>query len=74
MVFNPTGVKGEEEFVLVNPKLIHTSRRKDVEEEGCLSFPKIYGDVEVSRLCAFKCGLSHYELSSSLSLECKPSA
>ena len=74
MVFNPTGVKGEEEFVLVNPKLIHTSRRKDVEEEGCLSFPKIYGDVVVSQLRAFESGLSKYDLSSSLSSECKSPA
>ena len=50
MVFNPTGIQGDEEFVLVNPKLIHSNKRKDVEEEGCLSFPKIYADVEVSRL------------------------
>lgn len=47
MVFNPTGQRGEEEYVLINPKIIHSNKRKDVEEEGCLSFPKIYGDVEV---------------------------
>lgn len=47
MVFNPTGVKGEPDYVLVNPKIVHSSKKKDIEEEGCLSFPKIYGDVEV---------------------------
>ena len=48
MVFNPTGVIGKEGLVLVNLELIHTSERKDVEEEGCLSFPKIFCNVEVS--------------------------
>lgn len=46
-VVNPSGdpAKKEEEQVFVNPTI--TSRRgSDVHEEGCLSLPKIYSDVE----------------------------
>lgn len=46
-VVNPSGdpEKKEEEQVFVNPQI--TSRRgSDVHEEGCLSLPKIYSDVE----------------------------
>ena len=47
MVFNETGdpEKKDAEVVLVNPKIIMTSGPKTVFEEGCLSFPKLYGDV-----------------------------
>ncbi|WPT12273.1 Peptide deformylase 1B [Picochlorum sp. SENEW3] len=47
MVFNETGEKDrkEAEVVLVNPRIISFSKDKKVFEEGCLSFPKIYGDV-----------------------------
>lgn len=47
MVFNETGdpEKRDAEVVLVNPKIIMTSGPKTVFEEGCLSFPKLYGDV-----------------------------
>lgn len=48
MVFNPAGVRGEgEEVVLVNPKIFKVSKKIILFDEGCLSFPKIYGDVEV---------------------------
>jgi peptide deformylase len=46
-VVNPSGdpAKKEEEQVFVNPTI--TSRRgSDVHEEGCLSLPKIYSNVE----------------------------
>ncbi len=46
-IVNPSGdpAKKEEEQVFVNPQI--TSRRgSDVHEEGCLSLPKIYSDVE----------------------------
>jgi peptide deformylase len=36
--------------VLVNPKITKFSKTKDLFEEGCLSFPKIYADVEVRYL------------------------
>ena len=48
MVYNPTGRRGGEEFILVNPKILHTSGKRDTAEEGCLSFPRLFADVEVS--------------------------
>ena len=49
-VFNPSGdpAKKEEEGVLVNPRI---TRRKGEEygEEGCLSFPNVYGEVRRAR-------------------------
>ena len=48
MVFNPAGVKGEgEEIVLVNPVVYKSGKRLLVFEEGCLSFPGIYANVMV---------------------------
>ena len=48
MVYNEAGVPGEgKEVVLVNPTITKFSKSKDMFEEGCLSFPKIYADVEV---------------------------
>lgn len=47
MVFNPVGERGEgEEIVLVNPKVSGYSRKIVPFDEGCLSFPGIYADVE----------------------------
>ncbi|KAI7842309.1 hypothetical protein COHA_003949 [Chlorella ohadii] len=47
MVFNESGVKGKgEEIVLVNPQLLSLSGNPKLFEEGCLSFPNIYADVE----------------------------
>ena len=49
MVFNPYGSeKPGNESILVNPEVVESSRIKGMGEEGCLSFPRIYGDVEVS--------------------------
>lgn len=47
MVFNETGEREhpEEQRVLINPRIINTSGPKTVFEEGCLSFPQLYGDV-----------------------------
>jgi hypothetical protein len=48
MVFNETGVKGQgTEVVLANPEILAWSKDVLLHEEGCLSFPAIYGDVEV---------------------------
>lgn len=33
-------------FVLVNPKIIERSKETDVDIEGCLSIPDVYGNVE----------------------------
>ncbi|KAG5527232.1 hypothetical protein RHGRI_028211 [Rhododendron griersonianum] len=47
MVFNPVGERGEgEEIVLVNPRVGKYSKKRVVFNEGCLSFPEIYADVE----------------------------
>lgn len=48
MVFNPVGERGEgEEIVLVNPRVNKYSKKIVLFNEGCLSFPGIYADVEV---------------------------
>lgn len=51
MVYNPTGNQRKwlDETVLVNPKIVEYSEAKDVETEGCLSFPDMDGDVERSK-------------------------
>ena len=33
--------------MLCNPKIVKFSKEKDFFEEGCLSFPQMYADVEV---------------------------
>jgi peptide deformylase len=49
MVFNETGERGKgEEMVLANPEIVAWSKDTAPHEEGCLSFPDIFGDVEVS--------------------------
>jgi peptide deformylase len=48
MDFDMTAERGSpEETVLVNPVIIEKGRATDLDTEGCLSFPKIYADVEV---------------------------
>ena len=48
MVFNPMGRdKPGNESILVNPEIVEQLGGKELGEEGCLSFPRIYGDVEV---------------------------
>lgn len=47
MVFNPTGERGEgQEIVIINPRVNKYSQKITLFNEGCLSFPKIYGDVQ----------------------------
>ncbi|KAK3183583.1 hypothetical protein Dsin_030869 [Dipteronia sinensis] len=47
MVFNPVGERGEgEEIVLVNPRVNKYSKKTVLFNEGCLSFPGIYADVQ----------------------------
>lgn len=47
MVFNPAGERGEgEEIVLINPIVYKVSKKTLLFNEGCLSFPGIYADVE----------------------------
>ena len=51
MVYNESGDKTKwlQEVVMVNPKIVEYSEGKDVENEGCLSFPDMRGDVERSK-------------------------
>ena len=51
MVYNESGDKKRwmQEVVMVNPKIVEFSAGKDIEEEGCLSFPEMGGDVERSK-------------------------
>lgn len=35
-----------EEYVMLNPEIIEHSEQKQVNEEACLSLPKVFGDVE----------------------------
>ncbi|MFA6285115.1 MAG: peptide deformylase [Parcubacteria group bacterium] len=37
---------GDEAYVLINPKIKSYSRKKDIFEEGCLSFPREFFPVE----------------------------
>ncbi|KAK1568082.1 hypothetical protein Q3G72_020370 [Acer saccharum] len=47
MVFNPVGERGKgEEIVLVNPRVNKYSKKTVLFNEGCLSFPGIYADVQ----------------------------
>ena len=47
LVLNPAGDpdKAEEELVILNPKIL-TRKTLEYGEEGCLSFPSIYAEVE----------------------------
>jgi peptide deformylase len=51
MVYNESGDKKKwlDEQVLVNPRIVEYSESKDVENEACLSFPDMRGDVERSK-------------------------
>lgn len=51
MVYNDTGdpKKWMKETVMINPKIVEFSEATDVDEEGCLSFPEMGGDVERSK-------------------------
>ena len=39
-------VEGTQPLALVNPQVISSSSRQDKSEEGCLSIPDVFGDVE----------------------------
>eukprot|EP00558_Chaetoceros_sp_UNC1202_P010638 CAMPEP_0197236780 /NCGR_PEP_ID=MMETSP1429-20130617/3790_1 /TAXON_ID=49237 /ORGANISM="Chaetoceros sp., Strain UNC1202" /LENGTH=234 /DNA_ID=CAMNT_0042695649 /DNA_START=93 /DNA_END=797 /DNA_ORIENTATION=+ len=51
MVYNESGDKKKwlQETVMVNPKIVQFSEATDVENEGCLSFPDMRGDVQRSK-------------------------
>eukprot|EP00904_Undaria_pinnatifida_P012042 jgi/Undpi1/7969/HiC_scaffold_24.g10441.m1 len=48
MVFNPEGDAGHwlDEIILVNPRIVASGKGKITDEEGCLSFPDMGGQVE----------------------------
>jgi peptide deformylase len=50
LVLNPSG-EPKDEHVLVNPKLLERSGTPTLFEEGCLSFPGIYAEVERPETC-----------------------
>ena len=41
-----TGEDTPEPLVLVNPTIVHRGEETETAEEGCLSIPEIFGDVE----------------------------
>jgi peptide deformylase len=51
MVYNEHGdaKKWMSEVIMVNPKIVEYSEASDIEQEGCLSFPDMGGDVERSK-------------------------
>ncbi|CAB9500495.1 Peptide deformylase [Seminavis robusta] len=51
MVYNQSGDKTRwlDEIVMVNPRIVEYSEAKETDEEGCLSFPDMSGDVERSK-------------------------
>ncbi|GLI60620.1 hypothetical protein VaNZ11_002782 [Volvox africanus] len=55
MVFNPEGrIRPGNESILVNPEIVEQLGGKELGEEGCLSFPRILGDIERSRQITIK--------------------
>jgi peptide deformylase len=42
----PSQVGPSQRYALINPKIISLSRETEMLDEGCLSFPGIYGPVE----------------------------
>jgi len=61
-VANPAGKKGEgEEIVCINPEL-NLPKGNEIDREGCLSLPEIFGDVKR----ATKVKLNAYDMSGNL--------
>jgi len=50
LVLNPSGEPADE-LVLVNPRIVELSGPPTMFEEGCLSFPGIYAEVERPDAC-----------------------
>lgn len=51
MVYNETGDKKKwlQEVIMVNPKIVEFSEAVEVDQEGCLSFPGMNGDIQRSK-------------------------
>jgi peptide deformylase len=56
LVLNPEGdaAKPKTELVLINPLLVERSGPNTIFEEGCLSFPGIYAEVERPDRCVVR--------------------
>jgi peptide deformylase len=39
------GSEAKQQFSLINPRIVKKSKKVETLEEGCLSFPGIYGDI-----------------------------
>lgn len=46
MVYNPDPSNSDEETVFVNPRIIDSARGLCVDQESCLSFPRLHGPVQ----------------------------
>ncbi len=53
LVVNHTGEEGED-LILINSELLGTSGPRTGYEEGCLSFPSIYGEVQRPDRCKIR--------------------
>jgi peptide deformylase len=51
LVLNPTGERGEDDLVLVNPVILGKGGDETWYEEGCLSFPSLYAEVKRPDRC-----------------------
>ena len=49
-----TNPEEQKDQVLINPQIIHLSEDKEKDEEGCLSFPDIYDQVERAKKVVVK--------------------
>lgn len=49
-----TGLVDDEPRVFINPEIVSHSEERSSYEEGCLSFPGLYADVERSSACTVK--------------------
>ena len=53
LVLNPTG-KPEDNLTLINPTIVDRSGPRVMFEEGCLSFPGIYAEIERPERCTVR--------------------
>jgi peptide deformylase len=54
LVLNPTGERGPEDLVLVNPAIVARTGAETLYDEGCLSFPGIYAEVKRPDRCTVR--------------------
>lgn len=54
ITINKLAAKSDEHLILINPKINYYSPKTSIAEEGCLSVPDIFGDVERSEKIRIK--------------------